>query len=217
MSFCSYCVRHCAHTVRHCARTVYVIVLTLCKSLCSHCLRHCAHTVHHCAHTQVYSDPVTIGEMAIVQLYVTKETDTTSSSREEEDVKEMILLSCCYILPMVCTCPVSLPCTVVLVVEIFLLSCVFCYCSLGTVKYFMTCSNLIIIRMFCLLCVAKSMVYNIMNQLTDDSQQGDGLYKSTSSIQWTHEYSWMYDRPQKQISAKADQSILAVVYILVIS
>ena len=70
--------------------TVYVIV--------SHCVCHCAHTVyvivshcvHHCAHTQAYSYPVTMEELAIVQHYVTKETNTASSSRE--DVKDDILI-----------------------------------------------------------------------------------------------------------------------------
>ena len=63
--------------------TVYVIVVTLCTSLWSHCVRHCAHT-------QAYSYPVTIEELAIVQHYVTKETNTASSSRE--DVKDDILI-----------------------------------------------------------------------------------------------------------------------------
>ena len=70
--------------------TVYVIVshcichcVTLYMSLCSHCVRHCAHT-------QAYSYPLTIEELAIVQHYVTKETNTASSSRE--DVKDDILI-----------------------------------------------------------------------------------------------------------------------------
>ena len=53
--------------------------------------------------------------------------------------------------------------------------------------------------------IAKSMVY-IINQSYGDFQQGGCLYKPTSGIQWTPEYSWTSDRPQKQASAKADLS-----------
>ena len=49
--------------------TVYVIVLT---------------------HRAAYSYPVTMEELAMVQHYVTKETNTASSSRE--DVKDDILI-----------------------------------------------------------------------------------------------------------------------------
>ena len=61
-------------------------------SLCSHCVRHCAHTVYVIVltHRAAYSYPVTIEELAIVQHYVTKETNTASSSRE--DVKDDILI-----------------------------------------------------------------------------------------------------------------------------
>ena len=51
--------------------------------------------------------------------------------------------------------------------------------------------------------VAKSMAY-IINQSGVDFQQGDSLYKLTTSIQWAHEYLSMSDRPQKQPAAKAD-------------
>ena len=53
--------------------------------------------------------------------------------------------------------------------------------------------------------IAKSMAY-IINHSCGDFQQGGCLYKPTSGIQWTPEHSWMSDRPQKQASAKADQS-----------
>ena len=72
------CVTLCSHCVRHCAHTVYVTVLTLCTSLCSHCVCHCVHTVYVIVLTQVYSDPVTIEELAIA--HVTKETNTVGSS-----------------------------------------------------------------------------------------------------------------------------------------
>ena len=52
---------------------------------------------------------------------------------------------------------------------------------------------------------AKSMAYIII-QSYGDFQLGGCLYKPTSGIQWTPEYSWMSDRPQKQASAKADLS-----------
>ena len=45
-----------------------------------------------------------------------------------------------------------------------------------------------------------------MNKSDDDFQQGDYLYKPTSGTQWTPEYSWTSDRPQKQASEKVDQS-----------
>ena len=57
--------------------TVYVIV--------SHCVRHCAHTQ---GSLQLSSDYME--ELPIVQHYVTKETNTASSSRE--DVKDDILI-----------------------------------------------------------------------------------------------------------------------------
>ena len=46
----------------------------------------------------------------------------------------------------------------------------------------------------------------IINQSCGDFQQGGCLYRPTSGIQWMPEHSWMSDRPQKQASAKADQS-----------
>ena len=55
--------------------------------------------------------------------------------------------------------------------------------------------------------IAKSMAY-IINQSYGDFQQGGYLYKPTSSIPWTPKHSWTSDRPQKQASAKADQSTL---------
>ena len=46
----------------------------------------------------------------------------------------------------------------------------------------------------------------IMNKSGGDFQQGGYLYKQTSGIQWTPDYSWTSDRPQKPASEKADQS-----------
>ena len=43
----------------------------------------------------------------------------------------------------------------------------------------------------------------IINQSCGDFQQGGCLYKPTSGIQWTPEHSWIFNRPQKQASAKA--------------
>ena len=60
-------------------------------------------------------------------------------------------------------------------------------------------------RPHCTQTVAKSMAY-IINQSRGDFQQGGCMCKPTSGIQWTSEYSWMFDRPQKQASAKADLS-----------
>ena len=45
-----------------------------------------------------------------------------------------------------------------------------------------------------------------MNESGGDFQQGNSLYKLTSGIQWTLEYLWTSDRPQKQTSEKAYQS-----------
>ena len=47
----------------------------------------------------------------------------------------------------------------------------------------------------------------IMDQLAGGFQQGGCLYKPTSGIQWTLRHSWMFDRPQKHASAKADPSM----------
>ena len=52
----------------------------------------------------------------------------------------------------------------------------------------------------------------ITNQSCSDFQQGGYLYKPTSGIQWTPKHSWMSDRHQKQVSAKADPQHLVVVY-----
>ena len=46
----------------------------------------------------------------------------------------------------------------------------------------------------------------IINQSYGDFQQGGCLYKPTSGIQRTPEHLWTPDRPQKQATAKADQS-----------
>ena len=48
----------------------------------------------------------------------------------------------------------------------------------------------------------------IMNESGGDFQQGGYLYKPINDIQWTPEYLWTSDKPQKQTSRKADQSTL---------
>ena len=53
--------------------------------------------------------------------------------------------------------------------------------------------------------IDKSMV-NIINESGGDFKQGGCLYKLTSGIQWTPEHSWASNWPQKQTSAKTDQS-----------
>ena len=50
----------------------------------------------------------------------------------------------------------------------------------------------------------------IINKSGGDFQQGGCLYKPNSGTQWTLEHSWTSDRPQKQASAKADQSTLGI-------
>ena len=49
---------------------------------------------------------------------------------------------------------------------------------------------------------------HIMDQSGGDFQQDGCLYKQTSDIQWTPKNSWTSDKPQKQVSEKADQSTL---------
>ena len=49
------------------------------------------------------------------------------------------------------------------------------------------------------------MVY-IINKSGGDFKQGDCLYKPTGGTQWIPKHSWTSDKPQKQASAKADQS-----------
>ena len=51
------------------------------------------------------------------------------------------------------------------------------------------------------------MIAYIINEWYGDFKQGDCLYKQTSSIQWAPEFLWMSNRPQKQASEKADQSM----------
>ena len=47
----------------------------------------------------------------------------------------------------------------------------------------------------------------IINKLGGDFHQGGCLYKLARGIQWTLEHSWTSNRPRKQASEKADQSI----------
>ena len=62
--------------------------------------------------------------------------------------------------------------------------------------------------------IDKFMAY-IIKKLGDDFQQGGCMYKPTSGFhQWSSEYLWMSDRPQKQASENADHVVKSLAVML---